>query len=188
MPATLQTRPDAQTIQRFEQIYLATYSRLSLFVHHFLRNKEAARDILQDTYTTLWQQLPSIKDDDKVYPLLRTYATNLMINLIRKTAREKKREEMFEASQEIFTSTEASFDLKEAMEQYRLALNQLPLKQKQVLQLSLEEGMTHREIAGKLNISSRTSKYLLMQARTFLRTQLQADKLAITILLVLSGK
>ncbi|NML22941.1 sigma-70 family RNA polymerase sigma factor [Pseudoflavitalea sp. G-6-1-2] len=188
MPATLQQRPDAQTIQRFEEIYLASFPRLSLFVHRFMRNKEAARDILQDTYTTLWEQLPSIKDDNKVYPLLRTYATNLMINLIRKKAREKKREEMFYASQEVLTTTEASFDLKEAMEQYKQALDQLPLKQKQVLQLSLEEGMTHVEIAGKLNISSRTSKYLLMQARTFLRTQLQADKLAIAILLVLSGK
>ena len=183
MVAPLQEKTDVQIIKRFEAIYLTTYFRLSIFVQRFIRDKENAKDILQDTYTILWEQMPTIKDDEKVYPLLRTYATNLMINRIRKAAREKTRESIFYARQELLTTTEEALGYKETMHQYKLAIDLMPVQQKQVLQMSVEEGMSHREIAEKLNITSRTSKYLLGQARTFLKTQLRPDKLAVAILL-----
>ncbi len=70
--------------------YAHTYFRISQFVYRFIRNRDEGKDVLQDIYTTLWEQLPGISDDDKVYPLLRTYATNIMINKIKKSARAKK--------------------------------------------------------------------------------------------------
>lgn len=174
---------DAQIISRFEAIYIHTYFRLSQFVYRFIRDKEQAKDILQEVYTTLWEQLPTISDDEKAHPLLRTYATNIMINRIKKTARSKKRETIFYSNQELHNMPEAALDLKETVQFFHEALNHMPSQQKIVLQLSIEEGLTHKEIAEKLKISARTSKYLLAQAKLFLKKQLRAGSLVLIILL-----
>jgi RNA polymerase sigma-70 factor (ECF subfamily) len=176
--------PQVALANRFERIYLSTYFRLEKFVQHFIRNPEAAKDMLQDTYVQLWEHLEQIRDDEKILPLLRTYATHRMINMLRKSAKDQQHAELFYARQEVITTADETLNLKESLQEYETVLNRLTDQQRTVFRLSTEEGMSYKQIAEELNSTPRTIKYHLSEARKRLRLQFSTDKLAIVLLLV----
>lgn len=178
--------PDAVALasaNRFERIYLSTYFRLEKFVQYFLKNSEAAKDILQDTYLQLWENLDKITDDEKTLSLLRTYATHRMINVLRKTASDRKHAELFYAHRDLVTTADHPLHLKETLAEYKQALDELPDQQRVIFRLRTEEGLSYQEIAHQLKSTPRTIKYHLSEARRRLRLQFPVDKLALAVLL-----
>lgn len=169
---------------RFERIYLSTYFQLEKFVHHFIRNPEAAKDVLQDTYIQLWENMERITDDEKVLSLLRTYATHRMINILRKGAKDRQHAEIFHARQEVITTADESLYFKETMMEYEQVLGALTDQQRRVFRLSTEEGLSYKEIADKLECTPRAIKYHLAEARKRMRSHFPVDRLAIALLLL----
>lgn len=156
---------------RFERIYQATYFRLMYFIKRMTRNEIAREDLLQETYVHLWINLEKISDDERVFPLLRTYATNIIINSLKKSAREQFRAEQFYKNLEQVTTQEEVIEIKESLERYERILEQIPVQQRTIFRLSMEEGFTYKEIAEKMNLSPDTIKYHLTQVRRTLRSQ-----------------
>jgi RNA polymerase sigma-70 factor (ECF subfamily) len=175
--------PELTAAIRFEKIYQATFFRLEHFVRSFIKREEAMHDVLQETYIRLWENLENLEDDDSLLPLLRTYATNVMINSLKKSAKEVQRAQVFYSRQELTCSSEEDLDLKENMQAYQQAVEALPPKRRQIYRLIHEEELTYKEIAEKLNISTHTIKYHIMEARKALLNEFSADKLTLAILL-----
>ena len=62
------------------------------------------------------------------------------------------------------------FELSEELDRLRLALERLPERYREVIELAQVEGLTHEEIAGKLGITEGHSRVLLSRALARLST------------------
>jgi RNA polymerase sigma-70 factor (ECF subfamily) len=69
-------------------------------------------------------------------------------------------------------------NFKEINAQLKLLLNQLTPRQKEIFQLSREEGLTHEEIAKKLNISVNTVKNHMVTTLAFLKSHIDKGLIA----------
>lgn len=175
--------PPEEVAQRFERIYGATFTRLEYFVRNFIKREESIYDVLQETYIRLWENLPQLSDDESILPLLRTYSTNIMINALKKSAKELKRAEVFYSTRELTCSSVDDLDLKENMKAYQQALESLPPKRRQIYQLIHEEELSYKEISERLQISPNTIKYHLVEARRTLAKEFSTDKLLLAVFL-----
>lgn len=170
-------------IERFEKIYESSYSRLYNFVKHYVWNEDAIKDVLQECYIRLWENLLSIKDDEKLMPLLRTYAMNITIDTVRKKSKEMERAIIYHAQQSDPAAADASLNLREALRLYQEAVNGLPPQQRKVFQLAREKGLSYQEISGLLNISTHTIKRHMQEAQRTLRSKFPAETLSILLIL-----
>ncbi len=171
-------------VHRFKKIYAATSPRLEHFVRSFIKREEAVHDVLQETYIRLWENMAGLTDDHSILSLLRTYATNIMINALKKSAKELERAQVFYSQQELICSSEEDLDLKENMQAYEQAVEALPPKRRLIYRMIRDEELTYKEIAEKLNISTHAIKYHIVEARRTLVNDLSADKLALAMLLM----
>lgn len=175
--------PGQATVLRFEKIYGETFFRLERFVRSFIKKEEGVHDVLQETYIRLWANIDGLKDDEALFPLLRTYATNIMINALRKSAREQQRAQLFYERRELPVSPEDALDYKQTLEAYEQAIDTLPDKRKEIYRLVEDEGLSYKETAERLNVSPHTIRYHLVEARRALQRELSLDKLALAVLI-----
>ncbi|WP_162852524.1 RNA polymerase sigma factor [Dinghuibacter silviterrae] len=175
--------PGQATVLRFEKIYGETFYRLEIFVRSFIKREEGVHDILQETYIRLWANLDKLSDDEALLPLLRTYATNLMINALRKSAKEQQRARLFYERQELPLSPDDALDYKQTLEAYAQAVETLPGKRKEIYRLVEDEGLSYKETAERMNLSPHAIRYHLVEARRLLARELSVDKLALAVLI-----
>jgi RNA polymerase sigma-70 factor (ECF subfamily) len=176
-------RPNHAAILRFEKIYGETFYRLEKFVRSFIKREEGVHDVLQETYIRLWNNLDRLSDDEALLPLLRTYATNLMINALRKSAKEQQRARLFYDRQELPASPEEALDFKETLEAYTQAIDTLPSTRKEIYRLVEDEGLSYKETAERMNLTPHAIRYHLVEARRVLARELSVDKLALAVLI-----
>lgn len=175
--------PPADLVPRFEKIYGETFHRLEKFVRSFIKREEGVHDVLQETYIRLWNNLDRLNDDEALLPLLRTYATNLMINALRKAAKEQQRARLFYQSQDLPVSPDEALAYKQTLEAYSQALDTLPDKRREIYRLVEDEGLSYKETAERMNLTPHAIRYHLVEARRILARELSVDKLALAVLI-----
>ncbi len=169
-------------VKRFENIFFSTKDRLYNFVKKHTRGHDAIEEIVQQCYIKLWEQLPGLKDDENMLPMLSTYAIHLIIDGLRKEAREAVRARIFyEQQHQTYDSTDA-LQLKEMMKEYQEAVEALPPRRRMIYRMVREEGLSHQQIARQLNISTNTIESQINEALHTLRKKFPADKLALMMI------
>ncbi len=171
---------------RYEKMYFSTKDRLISFVQYHVRDRAVADDIVQECYIRLWENMDKVRDDDAILNLLRKYAHNLIIDHIRKAAREALREHQYQQQQPAVCVADDQLLLKEILQDYDTLVHSLPPKRQAIYRLVKEEGLSHREIATRLNISTNTIEKHMNEALYTLRTHFTPDKLS-TFLLALAA-
>jgi RNA polymerase sigma-70 factor (ECF subfamily) len=159
----------------FDQIY-HKYNRLLYgFAIKIVKFNHDAEDIVHDVFLKLWQNRKSIKEDTSFKSFLFTIAYHTIVNLIRKKS---VTEEYIEALKDIqkeppaVSGADLEIEFNELNEKLRNVLEKLPSRQKEVYQLSRDEGLTYSEIAEKLDISVNTVENHMTRALKYLRNQL----------------
>ncbi|MFT3824883.1 MAG: sigma-70 family RNA polymerase sigma factor [Chitinophagaceae bacterium] len=182
--ATFTNHKKAQ-IERYEKIYFSTKDRLIGFVKNNVHNQSVADDIIQECYIRLWEKLESIQDDHTVLVLLRKYAHNLIIDYVRRSAREALRHATYQQQQDETCTADNALLLKEMLQDYEDAIKTLPQKRRAIYRMVREEGLSHREIADKLNISTNTIEKHMNEALHTLRTHFPPDRLSLLLPVVM---
>ncbi|WP_315817078.1 sigma-70 family RNA polymerase sigma factor [Paraflavitalea speifideaquila] len=168
---------------RYEKMYFSTKDRLISFVQYNMRDRGIADDIVQECYIRLWENMDKVDDDESILQLLRTYAHNLIIDHIRKAARAALRAEQYGQQQPAVCGADEGLLLKEVLREYDAIVESLPPRRQAIYRLVKEEGLSHREIASRLNISTNTIEKHMNEALYTLRTHFTADKLPVIILI-----
>jgi RNA polymerase sigma-70 factor (ECF subfamily) len=147
----------------FRVIYNNYSSRLYYFVLEFIPLKDAAENIVQDTFVTLWNKRKELKDDTNLASYLFTGAKN---NALYRLRDEKYRKKLFSNAIDVselnlntdaLTSVDTSaFAFQEIEQIIQETLSSLPPQCRKVFELSRFREMKNREIAEELNISVRT--------------------------------
>jgi len=148
-----------------EELFDYYYPRLFHFSKSFLKLEDGIDDILQEVFIKIWNNRTRIRSSETFNPFIFTIARNLLLNELRRSlGKQKEKDEIFKASvSEEYQSFEKIEyrELKEAIDQ---VVNSLPEKQRQVFLLSRYNGMSHKEIAGELDISVKTVEYHINQS------------------------
>lgn len=166
---------------RYEKMYFLTKDRLISFVKYTIKDAALADDIVQDCYIRLWENMDKVQDDEAIINLLRKYAHNRIIDHIRKMAREALRNNAYQLQQAESCTADEQLLLKEIVREYDDLVKTLPPKRRAIYRLVKEEGLSHREIATRLNISTNTIEKHINEAMWTLRTHFTPDRLSVIL-------
>ncbi len=132
------------------------------FILHNIRDKDDARDIVQDTFEKLWITHENV-NFEKAKSYIFTTAYRTMVDKIRRS----KKSIRMEDSHLSMLSTERQYsDVKQVLNE---ALTKLPEIQKSVIMLRDYEGYSYQEIGEITNLNESQVKVYIYRARTFLK-------------------
>jgi RNA polymerase sigma-70 factor, Bacteroides expansion family 1 len=169
-----------------ERIYAAIYRtyfpRFRNFANSYVRDEFAAENIVQDAFTSLWENKENLAEDSNVpsylLSIIKNKALNHLAHLQTRYAVEEKL--MTQQTREIelrcltlrATDPEAIFS-NEVQTLIRKTLDKLPDQTRQVIQMSRFDNLSNKEIALRLNISVKGVEYHITKALKSLRVGLK---------------
>jgi len=157
----------------FTEIYERYHSLLFIYAHKKLHNKQEAQDIIQEVLTTLWKKRFDFSLQISLTSYLFTSVRNKALDLFS----HKKVEARYFASLQNFiedSGIHTDFlirenDLKNLIEK---EIDALPPRMREVFLLSRKNRLSHKEIAGIMDISEQTVSTQIKKALRILRVRL----------------
>ena len=173
--ASKKTSGSIETID-FKALFDELFDRLVYFAFQLLKDKDQARDIVQDAFVKYWDLRETIIQD-------KTAAKNFLYSTVRNaslnTLRHKKIVESHIQLQGAADSEEQpvieAIITSEVMAAVRMAVQSLPESHKQISILGYMEGKKNQEIADELNMSVNTVKKQKQRALQLLRLKLEPE-------------
>lgn len=161
-------------MKAFDIIYKKYSRRLYGFVYRYVKQETDTEEIVQEVFIKIWKSRDTINIYSSFESFLFTIAHNATVNLLKKRATEQKYVEHVKSLQHIDTTYELMDEIhyQELKHKFQGLLKELSPRQKEIFQLSREEGLSHKEIAEKLGISTNTVKNHLVTALSFLKGKL----------------
>ncbi len=167
-----------------KMLYDRFYRALVAYGCQFVE-KEIAEDIVQETFSVLWERQPQFASTSQLSTYLYTTVHNMAFNHLRhQTVRNNYRQGIVDNLQEfmLVDDTTESFSKEEIYRQLFLAVDQLPPRQREVFLLCME-GKKNKDIAEQLQISAETVKVQKRRAINHLREELSAPALLCLLLM-----
>ena len=160
-----------------ESAFTEIYERYKwvLYSHAYkkLKNREEAKDVIQELFSGLWTKRNVINLNANLSGYLYTAMRNKILNVIAHQQVADKYIDSLEAytSQNSFLTDHLIREKQLAM-QIEQEIDSLPPKMKALFLLSRKEYLSHREIACKMEISEETVKRQMKNALKTLRLKL----------------
>lgn len=162
-----------------EEAYTEIYHRykVALFIHtyKFIQNEEEAKDILQELFTALWIKRKEIVLRGSVPSYLYTSIKNRVLDRIAHTQVASR---YIESIRDYIHNGEYITDEALRERELRLIIEKevegLPIRMKEVYELSRNQGLSYKQIAQKLNISENTVRKQIYNALKLLRLRINA--------------
>ena len=169
--ATTSSPPDmVQTQEQFVEWALKEYERpLIGYAHGFVHDWERARDVVQDTFIRLCQQdMGKVRDGVKTW--LFTVCRNRALDVLRKDSRLVEMDEKKLLKIPATNASAASLmDQEEKQGKLDIYLQRLTAKQREVVVLKFQQGLSYEEISRVTGLSSGNVGFLLHHALKRLR-------------------
>ena len=156
--------------RRFEEIYTGNYTRLYYYALHIMNDEETAKDILNDVFTALWNNIETI-DISEINAYLMTSVRNRSVDHLRRTVLESQYTEEYLHTAEIFYDDYS--DEKDRLVEEMFSHLSPPTDE--ILKMCYLKRMKYAEVAEQLDISPSTVKKHIMKALKILR-ELYKDK------------
>ncbi|MDD7888009.1 RNA polymerase sigma-70 factor [Flavivirga sp. 57AJ16] len=165
------------------ELYNSYWKPLFISAYNLLKDKEVCEEIIQDVFIDLWNSRKRLQINISFQSYLYACTRYKVFSQFRKKKIIKV--ELFEDLKRRFqlTTPETEIMHKELVSQIDDIINTLPKKCRIVYKLSRQKQMTHKEIAQKLNISSKTVENHITNA---LRTLKAALGYTFSIVIILS--
>ncbi len=159
--------------KEFEALFRDMYPKLYYAAIQIVRDEEACRDIISDSFEQLWSRRAEINTDKRSAFLYRIIH-NKCIDYIRKKTARKKYIEFYNmlygtTAEDIERSWEENERRIETM--YHM-IEMLSPKNQYILKMCYFKGMKHREVAEELNISISAVRKHIVQALKQLHSSL----------------
>lgn len=159
--------------EAFRLLFEKYWQDLFTIAYKRLHSSEDAKDILQDVFLSLWNNIENITVEDSLGGYLYTALRNKIFNHFEKQQVRlqnlmRQKVNPVEAEETIWSS----FCTKELQQFIALQVSHMPEKMRQIYLLSKEERLTNAEIAALLDLSTQTVKNQLHNALGRLRKSL----------------
>lgn len=157
----------------YEEIYNRYNSLLYIHAYKKLRNREQAKDIVQDVFVILWTKHKELIDISNMAGFLYTCIYHKILNLI---THQKIDEKHISQLTGYLKSENCNTDylVRERQLQDIIAreIAELPSKMREIFELSRFHHFSHKQIAEQLQVSEETVKKQVKNALRILRTKL----------------
>jgi RNA polymerase sigma-70 factor, ECF subfamily len=177
----------------FEEVYRYHFPRLNYFAKQYLLDPEAAKNVVQDVFTELWDKRHTLRDDTNLQAWLFTVTKNKSLKIISKL-RSRQNYDNFIKTRELDINYKAlskfdtnNFIFEELQTQIQIALEKLSPACRRVFELSRFKDKKNREIAEELNLSIKTVEGHISKALRSLKEDLK-DYLLLFYILFLFQK
>ncbi|MFH1296504.1 MAG: RNA polymerase sigma-70 factor [Bacteroidota bacterium] len=171
-------------IATFERLFKEEFKGLVLFAIQYVKEYEAAREIVQEAFIGLWNQRERIDLSRPVKTYLSTTVRNRSLNYLRDN---KKFDTRLLTQENLYplASYEQADRLveKELQDRIQHAIAELPEKCREVFLLSRNEHLKYQAIADQLQISVKTVETQMSKALQHLRIRLK-DYLVVILILI----
>ncbi len=142
-------------IASFDELFIKYAGKINLLARRYLGSKEDAEELTQEIFIKIWENRNKIKTELS----FRSYIFTITYNSIKKFYRDKHF--LFEQYIDFLhdspiNTTDSDINYNEIVSQLEIEISKLSSRQKEIFILSREEGLTHKEIAKKLKISTKT--------------------------------
>jgi len=156
----------------FAEIYDRYFGLLYLHAFNRVRDKEEARDVVQELFAFLWANHSSIEFKTNLSNYLYTATRNRILNVIgRKQIHERYR---LKLPEQLIAPVMTDHLMRERQltEIINKEIQALPPKMRIVFEMSRKYHMTYKEIAGKLDITEQSVRSHVKNALKVLRVKL----------------
>ncbi|MDP1802602.1 MAG: RNA polymerase sigma factor [Bacteroidota bacterium] len=155
------------------ELYKVSYSYLMSICMRYNKDKDTASEILNMGFLKILRNIGTYKTEIPFKVWIRRIMVNTLIDEYRKQKREKERVSYVD---EYYDSSDYA-DVNDALsniscKQIYDEINKLPQATKQVFNLYVIDGYSHKEVGEMLGISEGTSKWHLNAAREKLKEQI----------------
>ena len=169
------TELEQKRFHLFRNIYNTNVSALVRFAARFTPD-DAARDIVQDVFVSLWNSSTDL-DPGSVRSYLFVAVRNRCMNFLKQEQRKNRhadsvRTENRMLEMEYFDSAEKTTLEDERLEMIRRHIDRLPEKCQEIFKLAYYEEKKSAEIASMLNLSVRTVEHQLYLGLKALRERI----------------
>lgn len=156
----------------FTELYNRYWERLVATGYYYTRSKEAAEEIVNDVLMGIWLRRASL-----VIQSLPAYlGTAVKFAVFKAMAREKRRNQSLAghpSGQEGHNETEQRLDALFMEEYLKGVVEQLPEKARLVFVYSRDEALSVKEIAQKMDLSSKSVEYHMTKALKAIRDSIR---------------
>ena len=173
----------------FEEIFHVYCLPLKAFAQRELKSEALAEDAVQEVFCKLWLNRKKLDANLSLSGFLFTSLKNHILNVVRTRHREIAKNYRFAYDQQRSSNrTEQEVIGHEIEKEVHQLIGDLPELKRNILQLSIYRGLSNKQIAEKLNVSSNTVKIYLSQSSRQLRQliSLHGGKFIIFLLNTLS--
>lgn len=165
-------------IEEFRTLFLELYPELCIYASKYVNDVEAAKDIVQEVFTTFWTDNKKLRNKRLVKPYLFKSVKHKALNYKKRESRKSGLDEFFESFNEELASSEnesieSFMSFTSLQNDLAKAILELPEQRQQIFKMSRFEQMKHKEIAKKLNISPKTVETQIYRTLKFLRQKLK---------------
>lgn len=156
----------------FGELFQAYHQRLGAYVLRLTESRQATEEIVQDVFVKVWVRRATLVEIQHFDSYLFTAARNHVFNYIRNMARERDRQAALAA--EVLVAETPEDDYHMLLDE---AVAQLPQQQQRVYRLHKQEGLSHAEIASRMQLSVETVKKHMHLALRTIRDRLSLNRL-----------
>lgn len=157
-----------------QRIFNHYYKYLVVTGYNITGDNEKAKDLVQDVFFELWKKREQLNIQSSLKSYLRRAVVNRSLNYIKTQKRFDFGDENFDTQTPDQTVSAQKYleaqDLKSALNQ---AIDGLPAKCKAIFMLSRYEKLSHKEIAAKLDISTKTIENQITKALKIVRAAVE---------------
>ena len=173
----------------FELLYRELQPGLYAYSRKFIDDPETARDLVQDVFIKLWEEI----DISTIHTSISAYLKKTIHNLCLLHLRSQQIHQRFE-NYTAFKLKEAELNffspdygiytsifLKDIEDIINKCIESLPPQSRRIFEMSRIKGMSYAEIADELNISVRTVENHMYRALTIMKKELQDYLIALLV-------
>ncbi len=172
-------------LKAFDILYNTYSQKLYGFAFSMLKNHEDAKEIIQETFFKIWNKRQQLDPTCPIRTFIFSVAYHNAIDLIRKRLKDERFRAHVQARlSEYENNAETASNCMEMIRILNQVVGNLPEKRRQIYRLSREEGLSHKEIAEKLNLSTKTVENQINLALKDIRENLSSNDLLCFLLLI----
>lgn len=154
-------------------LYEKYSEELFVSAYNLIKNKEICEDILQDVFVNIWNKREDLKIKTSIKGYLYASVMYGVYGYFRKN-KDKINVEFLEGFDTLIQQNNPETQLiqEEIISQINSIIESLPEKCRQVFEMSRNEQLSHKEIAARLNISTKTIETHITKALKIIRSSL----------------
>lgn len=157
----------------FRKIYDKYHKSIYGIAFKYLKSHSLAEDAVHDIFIKLWDYRHKLDEQQSLKGFLFTSTKNHVLNMIRDRKRDDEKNRGYSRLQSVSTNkTVARLTFENYKKVFQHCLEKLPEGKQEIFKMKMNEGISNKQIADRLDISVNTVKSQYYKASKFIKEQL----------------